>query len=216
MTESEWMSCENPEPMLEFLRRRKSTRKQRLFACACCRLVWDRLPLQWRQAVEVSERFADGDASKEEVRIAFDTAVLQAGDDLSFDDGLQTASWACNTTCSAHQMTLGAAYRSYLVRRQAAIVVRDLFRPFHRISPVAEPAWLRWNDATIPRMALQMYDNRDFSNMPILGDAFEEAGCTHADILNHCREPGPHVRGCWLVDLLLNKGCADDQPRERP
>jgi hypothetical protein len=41
--------------------------------------------------------------------------------------------------------------------------------------------------------------------MPILGDALEEGGCTNAEMLNHCRQPGIHVRGCWLVDLILQK-----------
>jgi hypothetical protein len=49
-----------------------------------------------------------------------------------------------------------------------------------------------------------MYDLRFFGAMPILGDALQSAGCDNADILNHCREAGEHVRGCWLVDLLLN------------
>jgi hypothetical protein len=50
-----------------------------------------------------------------------------------------------------------------------------------------------------------MYESRDFSDMPILADAHEEAGCTNADVLGHCRQAGEHVRGCWLVDLLLGK-----------
>ena len=41
--------------------------------------------------------------------------------------------------------------------------------------------------------------------MPILADALEDAGCTNQDILNHCRGGGEHVRGCWVVDLLLGK-----------
>jgi hypothetical protein len=50
-----------------------------------------------------------------------------------------------------------------------------------------------------------MYDFRDFAAMPILADALEEAGCDNPDILSHCRNPGVHVRGCWVVDLLLGK-----------
>ena len=50
-----------------------------------------------------------------------------------------------------------------------------------------------------------MYDDRDFAAMPILADALEEAGCDNADILAHCRAPGVHVRGCWVVDLVLSK-----------
>jgi hypothetical protein len=42
--------------------------------------------------------------------------------------------------------------------------------------------------------------------MPNLADALQEAGCETADILTHCREPGVHVRGCWVVDLVLGKG----------
>ena len=67
------------------------------------------------------------------------------------------------------------------------------------------PSWLSWNDGTIPKLAQAIYDDRAFDRLPILADALEEAGCDNADILNHCRQPGEHVRGCWVVDLLLNK-----------
>jgi hypothetical protein len=50
-----------------------------------------------------------------------------------------------------------------------------------------------------------MYESRDFGAMPILVDALQEAGCESEDILAHCRGPGPHVRGCWVVDLVLGK-----------
>ena len=50
-----------------------------------------------------------------------------------------------------------------------------------------------------------IYDQRRFVEMPVLGDALEEAGCTDADILDHCRQPGEHVRGCWVLDYLLGK-----------
>jgi hypothetical protein len=50
-----------------------------------------------------------------------------------------------------------------------------------------------------------IYDSRDFSAMPILADALQDAGCENTDILDHCRGSGPHVRGCWVVDLVLGK-----------
>jgi hypothetical protein len=50
-----------------------------------------------------------------------------------------------------------------------------------------------------------MYYPRDFSPMPILADALEDAGCDSPDVLSHCRGPGPHVRGCWVADLVLGK-----------
>jgi hypothetical protein len=82
-------------------------------------------------------------------------------------------------------------------------LLRDIFNPFHPIS--LNLAWLSWHDGMLLSMARQMYDSRDFTDMPILADALEEAGCTDQDILNHCRQTGEHVRGCWVVDLLLGK-----------
>jgi hypothetical protein len=55
------------------------------------------------------------------------------------------------------------------------------------------------------KLANSIYAERAFDRLPILADALEEAGCTDAEILGHCRGPGPHLRGCWVVDLLLGK-----------
>ena len=75
--------------------------------------------------------------------------------------------------------------------------------PFRPVT--INPAWLAWNDWTIRRIAQSVYDERAFDRMPVLADALEDAGCDNTDILNHCRSKGPHVRGCWAVDLLLGK-----------
>lgn len=72
-------------------------------------------------------------------------------------------------------------------------------------SSVCNPDWLTWNDATIPRIARKIVEQRKFEDMIVLADAFEEAGCTNTEILRHCRGPGPHVRGCWVLDALLAK-----------
>ena len=83
-------------------------------------------------------------------------------------------------------------------------MLRDIFRnPFRPIS--LDAAWLWWNDGTVRKIAQVIYDDRTFTHMPILADALEEAGCTEQSILNHCRSGGEHVRGCWVVDLLLGK-----------
>jgi hypothetical protein len=50
-----------------------------------------------------------------------------------------------------------------------------------------------------------MYESRDFTAMPILADALQDAGCDNEQILGHCRGPGLHMRGCWVVDLVLGK-----------
>jgi hypothetical protein len=80
-------------------------------------------------------------------------------------------------------------------------LVRDLFgNPFRPVT--SNPVWLT---STVTSLAAGIYHERAFDRLPVLADALEEAGCTNADILNHCRRPGEHVRGCWLVDLLLGK-----------
>jgi hypothetical protein len=68
-----------------------------------------------------------------------------------------------------------------------------------------KPSWLSRNSGFIPKLAQSIYNDQTFNLLPNLADALEDAGCDNANILNHCRGPGPHVRGCWVVDLLLGK-----------
>jgi hypothetical protein len=86
-------------------------------------------------------------------------------------------------------------------RRHQVGLLRDIFgNPFR---PVVFPP--SWRTDTALALARQMYDAREFSAMPILADALQDAGCDSDDVLNHCRGPGPHVRGCWVCDLVLGK-----------
>lgn len=62
-----------------------------------------------------------------------------------------------------------------------------------------------WRTDTAVSIARQMDESRDFGAMPILAAALQDAGCDSGDIFSHCRDQGPHVRGCWLVDLVLGK-----------
>ncbi len=81
-----------------------------------------------------------------------------------------------------------------------AAFLRDIFgNPFR--PPVAFAP--EWRTDTAVSLAKQMYESREFSAMPILADALQDAGCDNEDILDHCRQPGIHVRGCWVVDLVL-------------
>jgi hypothetical protein len=75
--------------------------------------------------------------------------------------------------------------------------------PFRPVS--VNPSWLAWNGGTLVCLAQAIYADRSFDRLPILADALEDAGCSAADILAHCRGGGEHVRGCWVVDLLLGK-----------
>jgi len=82
-------------------------------------------------------------------------------------------------------------------------IARDRWEPF---SPRGHyPDWLTWNGGTVPKLAQGIYDEVRFQDLPVLADALEEAGCTYAAILDHCRQSGGHARGCWAVDLLLGK-----------
>jgi hypothetical protein len=76
----------------------------------------------------------------------------------------------------------------------------------------SDTAWLTWNGGIVPKLAAAIYEERelpqgtlDNTRLAVLADAPEEAGYTNGDILDHCRKPGTHVRGCWVVDLLLGK-----------
>jgi hypothetical protein len=92
---------------------------------------------------------------------------------------------------------LSAAAKARLVP-----VVRDVFgNPFRGVS--LDPSWRRWHDGRVSRLAEGIYEEGAFDRLPVLADALSEAGCDNEDILAHCRSPGPHRRGCWVVDLLL-------------
>ncbi|MBN9122540.1 MAG: hypothetical protein J0I06_25905 [Planctomycetes bacterium] len=79
--------------------------------------------------------------------------------------------------------------------------MRELFgNPFRPVPFAPE-----WRTDTVLALARQMYGARDFSAMPILADALQDAGCDNDDVLRHCRDKALHVRGCWVVDLVLGK-----------
>jgi hypothetical protein len=95
---------------------------------------------------------------------------------------------------------VAAAYEAEAASQ--AVLLRDIFgNPFRPVT--ADPAWLT---STVVALARGIYDERALDRMPILADALQDAGCDHADLLDHCRDPhAAHVRGCWVVDLLLGK-----------
>jgi hypothetical protein len=86
---------------------------------------------------------------------------------------------------------------------QMALLDEIVGNPF-RISTI-DPVWLYWNDGTVRRIAEGIYEERAFDRLPILHDALLDAGCDNEDILAHCRGAGLHVRGCWVIDLILGK-----------
>ena len=209
MTEEEWLECGDPQPMLGMLQGRVSERKLRLFACACVRSGWHVLAdPRHRQAVEVTEAYADGVGKKSDLKAAR-LAVLAARRELR--DRLSGTSTQPREVAE-HNLSYSisdlASERNYLrVVNQVLFgveqhpLIRDIFgNPFR---PVTFDA--RWRTSDVVGLARAIYDEQAFERMPILADALMDAGCEDEQIIGHCRGDGPHVRGCWVVDLVLGK-----------
>jgi hypothetical protein len=218
MTEEEWRTSTEPEAMFTQLGRLKmrAARPWRLFACACCRRIWERIPPKSRKAVEVAEAFAEGKATDAERA----RAMLAAG--LSHHPAAaaarQTATptrYIVADTRSARDSAARAVaqmfrrndeYLQAFVAECAAQaeLVREVFgNPFRQVA--VDPAWLAAGGRAVSRLAEAILEERAFERMPVLGDALEEAGCADAEMLAHCRGPGPHVLGCWLLDWVLGR-----------
>jgi hypothetical protein len=209
MTEQEWLACTDLHKMLDTLRGsgKVSDRKLRLFACGCCRGIWHLVTDgRSQRAVEVAERYADGEAAGEDLAAAGAAADAAAWD--APRDAAKPAAWdAAWTTRDAARFTAwDAAWDP-----ASAALLRDLFGNPFRPVPV-DPAWLAWRGGTVARLAQAAYQHRhlpsghlDPARLAVLADALEEAGCSDPDILAHLRGPGPHARGCWPVDLLLGR-----------
>jgi hypothetical protein len=186
-------------------------RKLRLFYCACCRLRWELLLVTARQAVEVIERHADGRASGQELRAA--RRAAEAASRASrpvWTGGYAPGAWDVMYTV-ALAVAAGAVHaqlRPGYVRSGSPVsnadqgaLLHDIFEnPFRPVEITG--AWLT---PTVRALARVIHADRVFHLMPVLGDALRDAGCTHAEVLEHCYGPGPHVAGCWLVDRLLGK-----------
>jgi hypothetical protein len=226
MTEAEWLACTDPKKILKRLQGRSSDRKLRLLACACCRAIWCYLTApRSRGAIEVAERYADGlatDAELERAHVLACHAAQQTqgrGGGRRFDRPLLPAEakglYAAQTA-DPHTPFLrgGLAWVGWdpEVQSTSPALLRELFGPLPFRPVPLDPAWLSWRRGTIPKLAQAIYEERDLPSghldhhrLAVLADALEDAGCDNADILSHCRSAGPHVRGCWVVDLLLGK-----------
>lgn len=231
MTEAEWLACDKPEEMTVVLGRKVSKRKNRLFACACCYRVGHLVRSeQSTAAVVAAEQYADRLIS------ARDLEAIQFAAYYAIDATLPGSDYharrACSCAAQSHAGKAVNAWQYAVFARQAQSVEANEIAPTHpafdsirrdaqREESVQQAALLRdvfanpfrrvefspdWRTDTALTLARQMYESRDFSAMPILADALQDAGCDNDDILNHCRDLNQvHVRGCWVVDLILGK-----------
>jgi hypothetical protein len=194
MTEAEWLASTDPLSLLEALRGKAGERKLRLFACAC-----------WRQR------------GKELAALGRGTRLLDAAADLErVADGLEPLrpmdEWA--TTLLAHDAWAAARQTAVamLPRGEGPVsaapmahLLHDLFGDPFRPTTAPERPVLAWRGGAVGRLAEAVYQERRFEALPVLADMLEEAGCSDADVLGHLRGPGPHVRGCFVVDAILGR-----------
>jgi hypothetical protein len=130
-------------------------------------------------------------------------AVTPAGLEAALWQALALPAWRA---VRADQEVARRAWAAGLAAERAAQcgLLRDLLGGPSRAVRL-DPSWLAWGGRAVRKMAEVIYEEGQFEDLPVLADALEEAGCADPDILNHCRAPGVHVRGCWVVDLLLGK-----------
>ncbi len=188
MNPERWQYADDPWPLLRHLLDRASERKARLLGVAHTRrALLKGSALKLDRVVDVAERFADGAATTEELEAA-----------------RAEHAYALVAPAPAAGLIFGTVGNSCSLREQritACPLIRDIFGNLFR--PVAlDPAW---RAEAVVALSRGMYESRDFAAMPVLADALDDAGRADADILAHCHGSGPHVRGCWVVDLLLGK-----------
>jgi hypothetical protein len=220
MNEEEWNNARYPHRMLTLLP--SSPRKRRLFAAACCREVWRLIcDDRYRSAVEAAEAFADGaisDAARQ--RIAKSAGLEKPDDALQSpaDHAHQAARLAVGNVVHAANAAIYASMSLTIDHMQSekrlgrliitiqhydsrfCELLRDVVNPY--FDDAVEPTWRSKNAVAL---AKTIYRDRSYDMLPILADALMDAGCTSERLLEHCRSQGPHVRGCWAVDVVLGK-----------
>jgi hypothetical protein len=220
MTEEEWLGATDPSDMLimGFLLGKLSDRKYGLFAAACCRAIWQDIPNETcRNGILVAERHTDGFASLEELRNAQALTLNSFQNEENCSDNVYTAWLAVlHASYAVQRITIwDAAFATalfvskvvdrhrptYSPRYAICLIAFDIFgNPFRPVT--FNPSWLT---PTVVALASGIYAEMAFDRMPILADALQDAGCDNEDILSHCRQQRKHVRGCWVVDLVLGK-----------
>ena len=233
MTEAEWLACEDPLDLVHWLSQGAvSERKARWFGADCCRRLARQAP-NWPAAhmITLLEQLADGETDGSSVPTQVDSGL--GGDEYKCWFG--PPPWACEdavlqaafgpasrtaldpseewmVTLNRLPGLLGVVSNMRWALQPAGVepsdqaatlapLLRDIFgNPFR---PAAfDPAW---RTPTAVALASGMYESRAFDRLPILADALQDAGCDSDEVLDHCRGPGPHVRGCWVVDLVLGR-----------
>jgi hypothetical protein len=221
MTEAEWLAVEQcVEAMCSTAIGSPgwSFRKQTLFSVACCRRVLSVLPDE--QGARLLTEFESAalaptaDPSVDYARPLSDYVIAALYDPRAVVDQqllfalgsvrrgyISQVAETCAQAVAGDRSQVWPAVPDADEERAQAVILRDIvgnpFRPAS-LDPV-------WRTDTAVALVRQMYESRDFSAMPILADALQDAGCNNEGVLAHCRDvSAAHVRGCWVVDLVLD------------
>jgi hypothetical protein len=213
MTAVEWMTSQDPLAMLRHLGPQASPRTLRLFGTACYRHIWDDLDKKVRSAVELAEYFSDGFASRMALTSAEESMQEAGGEsgcasDYAFTAAQNSVGEMIRIATVARMHAAGriqSLAREKTARSYACSALRDIFTPFR-----ANREWVALSAAVA--LAQGAYDERllpsghlDPGRLAVLADAVEESGGADEELVQHLRSPGPHVRGCWAVDLIVGK-----------
>jgi hypothetical protein len=216
MTEQEWLTSTDPVVMLDALQAPvlsgqvgltvpgkvgelayyPSDRQLRLFACGCCRLAWEQLAdPRSRQAVEVAERYADGEAKHYEVEALTGSipgdlvAVSTMARFLHPGDADHNALGVVGVA-EMHNKAVLPTYAALL-----RCVFGNPFRPrvgwnWNTGGKCHDINWLSWNSGAVVKLARRIYDARDWGALPVLADCLEEAGCPAEEGCHGCKGSG--------------------------
>lgn len=232
MDDAEWFASADAVAMLRSLfplpgphSTHDNTRLVRLYLAACCRRQWPFLPWACRRMVELAELHADNAVPAPLIEPLAPLAVSLPGyaePPVDWNELTGAVRWQVGDSRddppkpfrSAEHWEQTARLIAFLYYRELppfqqvraayhhADFVRDLFSPTLRSVPFGP----RWRSDAAVALAETMYATNTFDRMSILADALEEAGCDESTVLHRCRDDAvPHVRGCWVVDLLLGK-----------
>jgi hypothetical protein len=197
--------------MLHHLGASHADRKSLLLTCACIRRHWEVLADEGREWVLLAEDFIEQRLPHADLfSDDWDGAMRIAGEDWGAWDG--TSGAIDQLWCAYYEVddydTLTGNREWEAERRQQAFLLRDIFgnplRPVSMVAGLLVPI--------VQALGQDAYNNRrlptgtlEAERLAVLADALEDVNCDNAALLTHLRESGPHVRGCWAVDLILGK-----------
>jgi hypothetical protein len=168
-----------------------------------------------RRAVEYAERFADSPAHRSDLSFVAASAWkgVTAPATWAAYDSVANEAWRAAYDSSNHAAWAVPHSPRLDELRVQAILLRDISGNPFRPAPAIARSWLAWSGGTVRRLAAAAYDDRDLpsghlamSRPALVADALEDSGCADADLLSHLRSAGPHVRGCYAIDLLTGRG----------